>query len=170
MNHRAIPILTILALILAAGAPANPLPEPIPTWYALPPFAAPGEPIALLLWNSTGETIEVPNTAPWRVLDPDSNVVAGPGFASQAIVPIPPGAFLTWGWNGYGDDGEPIDPGDYDAVVPWHYDYDTVWHHPRTPIRIVGHPAWDMEPRIISQSDRPARLVIVDPAGVTSEP
>ncbi|MFH1277598.1 MAG: hypothetical protein ABIK65_04390 [Candidatus Eisenbacteria bacterium] len=157
MNHREIPILISLILLLAAGAGANPLPEPVPTWYAMPPFAAPGEPIALALWNTTFETIEVPNTAPWRILDPDSNIVASPGFSFPMIVPVPPGGFLTWGWNAYGDDGEPIDPGDYDAMVPWHYDYDTVWHDLRTPVRIIGHPAWNTEPVIIFQSD-PADL------------
>ena len=72
----------------------------------------PGETVTIVFRNTGSVPIELPNSAPWEILDAWGRVVYRP-MAAMVITPVQPGTSKVWTWNQRDSYGNPVPPGDY---------------------------------------------------------
>jgi len=90
-------------------------------WYVIPRINTTNSVISMSITNVSADTIYIPNTAPWRITDSDTNHVYGP-IKAFVILPVYPGMTRSWGWREIYDDGTPVPEGDYIAFVNYYPD------------------------------------------------
>jgi len=71
-----------------------------------------GEPVKIIFENIGEETIHLPNSAPWVILNSQMKPVFTP-IALQVVTPVDPGDKLEWVWNQKDNRGLQVPPGRY---------------------------------------------------------
>ena len=143
-----------LVLLLAVPAIlwANPVPVLEPSWFATPPLTAPHTPIALVLSNTSQDTIQIGSTAPWQIVQ-DTTIVYQPAYAFCWAMEIPPGGSLTWHWGQQDLSGNQVDPGTYYGKIRWWYSNEGAGssHTSYAQIDIFGGVYWAATPDTVPQ-------------------
>jgi hypothetical protein len=101
--------LAIVSLSFSAQATHN-------VFYTDSRVYAQGDPVFLTFANLGTRSIELPNSAPLRILNAFGQLIFA--FAAlEVITPVAGGSFITWSWPGRDQDDNLVAPGHYWAVL-----------------------------------------------------
>jgi len=75
-----------------------------------------GEPVKITLENKCPYSIQLKNSAPWRISTKSGEIVFTP-IALQVITEIKPNESKTWIWNQRDNSGKQVEPGAYQVIL-----------------------------------------------------
>ncbi|MCP4549921.1 MAG: T9SS type A sorting domain-containing protein [bacterium] len=137
-------VLLVTLLLIPGSGNANPVMEPVPVWFNLPPVAPMYYPISMFIWNTTQRNIQISDTSPWDIVEADmSTLVYSPGVALCWAVELPPGFFWPGQWGQRNNAGQQVPPGDYYSRINWWFvEEPSESYTSYAWMRILGDIAW----------------------------
>jgi len=75
-----------------------------------------GEPVKITLENKCPYSIQLKNSAPWRISTKSGKIVFTP-IALQVITEIKPNESKTWIWDQRDNSGKQVEPGVYQVIL-----------------------------------------------------
>jgi flagellar hook assembly protein FlgD len=111
-------------------------------------------PLALVLSNTSEDTISIASSAPWRIVEEDKEtLVYEPGIEFWVVVDIPPGGSISWLWGQQDNGGNQVGPGTYYGEISWWYKWDEPGNSTTSYARIdiVGGAYWFATPEAVPE-------------------